>query len=283
MSGSSATDFRAAANYYEARVCMKKEKRIIYYENELTDEFSEARIDARRIDGSYDYVPREGAFKFLHFFWYRIIATPIALLYTGLRHAHRIIGKEKLKKFKRCGYFLYGNHTHHLCDAVVPSLITLPKDTYVIVHPANVSIPFVGKVAPYMGAIPLPDDREAYKNFKATVTRRYGEKNAICIYPEAHIWPYYTGIRPFGDDSFSYPVSLGSPVFCFTNTYRKRGRGAGITTYIDGPFFPDPTLSARDARQKLRNEVYSAMCERARLSEVEMIEYRRKENNEAND
>ncbi len=256
---------------------MKKEKRIIYYENELTDEFSEAKIVARKIDGSYDYAPRGSLFGLLHLFWYRIVATPIALLYTALRHGHKVVGRSKLKKYKKSGYFIYGNHTHHLCDAVIPSLLSLAKDTYVIVHPANVSIPYVGRVTPYMGAIPLPDDRAAYKSFKEIVGRRIDEGCAVCIYPEAHIWPYYTGIRPFGDDSFAYPVKHGTPVFCFTNTYRKRGGGAGITTYIDGPFFPNPDLAPRDARRELRDTVYSAMCKRAELSEVEMIEYRRKD------
>ena len=30
-------------------------KKVIYYQNELEDEFSEAQITPKRIDGSYDY------------------------------------------------------------------------------------------------------------------------------------------------------------------------------------------------------------------------------------
>lgn len=35
---------------------MKQDKKIIYYENELEDEFSEAQITPKRIDGCYDYL-----------------------------------------------------------------------------------------------------------------------------------------------------------------------------------------------------------------------------------
>jgi len=53
-------------------------RRIIYYENELTDEFSTAVIEAKTIDGDYIY-DRKGPIRaFTRFFWYRIIATPIA-------------------------------------------------------------------------------------------------------------------------------------------------------------------------------------------------------------
>lgn len=102
----------------------------------------------------------------------------------------------------------------------------------------------------------------------------------MTIYPEAHIWPYYTGIRPFKAVSFQYPVKLKCPVFALTNTYHRMGRKggeAGIVTYIDGPFFADESLNPREARQRLRDKVYFCMLERSRESDYEYIEYRRKE------
>lgn len=174
---------------------------------------------------------------------------------------------------------MYGNHTHHMCDAVIPSLLTVPKDTYVIVHPNNVSMPYLGRVTPSMGALPLPDDMAAYRNFISAIKRRLREGCAVAVYPEAHIWPYYTGIRSFPDTSFSYPVKFGVPIFVFTNTYQKRGRSKKprVVTYIDGPFMPDRSLSPKEAAKKLRDEAYTAMCERARLSDFELIKYIKKE------
>ncbi len=253
-------------------------RKIIYYRDELNDEFSTAVITPRNIDRSYIYCYDSLFKRFTRFFWYRIVATPVAFAYTKLKFRHKIIGKEKLKGFKKRGYFIYGNHTQDIGDAFMPPFINFPKRISVIVHANNVSMPILGKINPSLGALPLPDDMEAYKNFAKAIERRYGEGDAMVIYPEAHIWPYYTGIRNFPDASFQYPVKLDSPVFCFTNTYKKRKRGSkpSIVTYIDGPFYPDKNLPLRHRRRELRDRVYSAMCERAKCSDIVCIEYIKK-------
>jgi len=130
-----------------------------------------------------------------------------------------------------------------------------------------------------MGALPLPDDREAYRNFLAAIEKRVAEGKKIVIYPEAHIWPYYTKIRPFPDTSFHYPVKYKTPVFCFTNTYQKRrwSKKPRIVTYIDGPFYADESIPERKRKIDLRDRVYACMCERSRLSTVEMIQYIKKD------
>ncbi len=254
-------------------------RKIIYYTNELTDEFSTAVITPRVIDETYVYCHDSGFKKFTHFFWYRVVATPIGFFYAKLAHGHKIVGRDKLKAGKKQGFFLYGNHTQDIGDAVIPTLLTTPKDAYVIVHPNNVSMPFLGRVTPSMGALPLPDGMGAYRHFLQAVERRACEGNAVVIYPEAHIWPYYTGIRPFLDDAFAYPVKLNLPVYCFTNTYQQRKfrKSPRIVTYVDGPFYPDESLPPRARRKALRDAVYAQMCQRAQMNEVELIKYIKKE------
>lgn len=253
----------------------KKERRVIVFHDELQDEFSSAQIEPKRIDGSYRYERTDGIRMLAHIFWYRCIAVPLAFFYLKLFHRHRIVGRKKLKEAKKQGYFIFGNHTQATADALIPTFICFPNDASVIVHPNNVSMPYLGRVTPYMGALPLPDDMEATRNFSAIIKKRIEEKRPIFIYPEAHIWPYYTHIRPFGDGSFMYPVKYGTPVFCFTNTYQKKGirKRPKLVSYIDGPFLPDADLSPRERRKKLRDEVYEAMKKRAELSDVEWIEY----------
>ncbi len=253
-------------------------RKVIYYENELTDEFSTAQIVPKKIDGSYCYCYDSAFKKFTRFFWYRVVATPIAYAYTKLAFHHRVVGREKLSACKT-GYFLYGNHTQDIADAFVPTMLSFPRDVYVIVHPNNVSMPVLGKITPSLGALPLPDDLDASRNFMKAVERRVGENNAVVIYPEAHIWPYYTKIRPFPDKSFHYPIRYGVPVFCFTNTYQKR-RGSAkpqMVTYIDGPFYPREDLNLRQQKKDLRDRVYACMCQRAKNSNVEVIQYKKKE------
>jgi len=254
-------------------------RKVIYYTDELNDEFSTAEIKAKPIDKSWVYCHKSCFKRFTRFFWYRIVATPIAFIGTKLFFNHKIIGKEKLKPFKGKGYFIYGNHTHSLGDAGMPTMITFPQPCYCVVHANNVSMPVLGHLTPSLGAIPLPDDMVAYKNFTAALEQRINEGKTVVIYPEAHIWPYYTGIRPFTDVSFQYPVKFEAPVFCFTNTYQKRknGKKFRIVTYIDGPFFADKELSVRKQRTDLRNKVYDAMCERAKNSNFVCIEYIKRE------
>jgi len=247
--------------------------KVIYYSDELNDEFAGDNIVPIKIDKNYKYI-HKGLFKaFTHFFWYRVVATPIAYLYLKIKFRHKIINKKKVKGLE--GYFMYGNHTQNIGDAFVPSMISIPKDVYVIVHPNNVSMPYLGKITPSLGAVPLPDDLEATKNFIECIRYRINKKKAVCIYPEAHIWPYYTKIRPFKDLSFRYPVDMNKPVIVFTNVYlkRKHSKNPRIVTYIDGPIYPNLNLSKKEAREELRNKAYEIMCKRSKLSNIEIIKY----------
>lgn len=250
-------------------------RKVIYYRDELNDEFSTAQITPRTIDESYVYI-NDSVFKqFTHIFWYRIVATPIAWLYVKLVFHQKTVGRKAFKECKKKGYFMYGNHTQVVGDPFIPNIINFPKNDYIIVHPNNVSMPVLGKVTPSLGALPLPDDKGAYKNFLAAIDTHIERKHTVVVYPEAHIWPYYTKIRPFPDTSFTYPAKLLAPVYCFTNTYHKRrhGKEPKIITYVDGPFFPDPEKPIKARRRELRDRVYEAMCKRAECSDHEQIRY----------
>lgn len=255
-------------------------RKVIYYEDELNDEFSVTQITPKKIDENYVYYNPSIWKRITHFFWYRMVFTPIAFFHTKLVLHHKIVNKKLLKKFKNTGYFIYGNHTNDIGDAFMPNMLNLPKDNYMIVHPNNVSMPFLGRITPSLGAIPLPDGKTAYKNFTSCIEKRIKEKCCIVIYPEAHIWPYYTKIRPFTDVSFAYPLKLDVPTFCFTNTYQKRrfSKKPKVVTYIDGPFYPNTDLNPKEQRKHLREQVYECMCDRAKNSNVEVIKYIKKEN-----
>ena len=261
----------------------QNKNRVIYFSDEKNDEFSGADITPRAIDASYKYDRSSFFYSIARFFWYRMVAVPIAYCYLKIVLGHKIArteGREALARSGAC--FVYGNHTQIIGDALMPTFINAMRDAYVVVHPDNVSMRFLGRLTPYMGAIPLPDDMDAMRNFCAILKKRIEQKKAIFIYPEAHIWPYYTGIRGFGDESFIYPVKYGTPVFCFTNTYQKRGKRSRprVVSYIDGPFVPDTSLAPRERRKKLCEDVYRTMLERSKLSDVEWIKYIKTENGE---
>lgn len=257
-----------------------KNKRVIYYEDELNDEFSTAKIEPRRIDENYKYVHKNVIWNACAFLLQNVISVPIKYLYAKIKFRTKCIGKEKLKKYKKQGYFIYGNHTQAFADTFLISNVVFPKRNYLIVNPENVSMKFLGNVVQMLGAIPIPSNKEAMKNFLDTIEKRIKKGYSITIFPEAHIWPYYTKIRPFKSVSFKYPVKLGVPAVCMTNTYQSYGKNKDrvkIVSYIDGPFFPDEGLNLKEQQENLRNKIYDCMVERSKNSNIEIIKYKKKE------
>lgn len=200
-----------------------KEQRTIYYSDELNEEFSTAKIVPRVIDENYKYI-RNPIWEAMSFCLQNVLSMPIKYLYAKIKFRIKYIGKEKLKPYKKVGYFIYVNHTQEFVDTFIPSLANYPKRNFFIVNPENVSIKFLKTIVELLGAIPIPANKKAMKNFLEAIEKRIGKGYSITIYPEAHIWPYYTKIRPFKDVSFKYPIEQGVPSFCMTNTYVKRGK-----------------------------------------------------------
>lgn len=252
-----------------------KEKNIFYYNDELNDEFSSAKITPIKIDGNYKY-KRNFLWDFCSLISQNVLSMPIKVGYAKIKFRIKYIGKEKLKKYKKEGYFVYVNHTQEFADTFIPSIPICPKRNFLIVNPENISMKFLKNIVELLGAIPVPGDKESMKNFLETIKTHIQKGHSITIYPEAHIWPYYTKIRPFKSVSFQYPVNLEKPVFCMTNTYQSYGKNKNkirIVTYIDGPFFPNTELSKKEQKEKLRNDVYDCMVERSKNSNIEYIKY----------
>lgn len=253
-----------------------KDKKIVYYQDELNDEFSKAKITPIRIDENYKYEHKNPIWNLCSFILQNILSIPIKILYAKIKFRIKYVGKEKLKKYKKEGYFIYGNHTQAFADTFIPSIPIYPKRNFFIVNPANISVKPFGKIVEMLGAIPVPDNKKAMKNFLEIIKKRVDKGQSITIYPEAHIWPYYTKIRPFKTVSFKYPIQFEKPAFCITNTYQSYGKNnkkIKIVSYIDGPFFPDEGLNIKEKQQNLRDKIYNCMEKRSKNSNIEYIKY----------
>ena len=256
-----------------------KSKNVIYYSDELNDEFSTAKIIPRKIDENYKY-KHSKLWDCCSWIIQNVISMPIKVGYAKLKFKIKYVGKEKLKQCEGSGYFVYANHTQAFADTFIPSIAIFPKRNFLIVNPENISVKPFGWFVEMLGAIPVPGNKTAMKRFLETIDEKINKKYAITIYPEAHIWPYYTRIRPFKSVSFKYPVELDRPVFCITNTYQKRGKKGNrvqIVSYVDGPFWVDKNLSAKEQKEDLRNRVYECMRDRSENSNIEVIKYVKKE------
>lgn len=258
-----------------------KQKEIIYYKDELNEEFSTAKIVPRKIDENYKYIHKSVIWNAIAFLLQNVLSVPIKFLYAKIKFKIKYVGKEKLKPYKKQGYFIYGNHTQIFADTFITSNTNYPKKNFFIVNPENVSMRFLGNIVEMLGAIPIPGNKEAMKNFLEVIEKRIKDGNSVTIFPEAHIWPYYTKIRPFKTVSFKYPVQLNVPTFSVTNTYQSYGKNndkVRIVTYVDGPFFPDDGCKTmKEKQQNLRDKVYKKMVERSQNSNIEVIKYVKKE------
>ena len=202
--------------------------KIIYYEDELNDEFSKSSIEPRIIDENYKYVHKNPLWNLCSFVLQNILSVPIKILYAKIKFRIKYIGKEKIKPYRNEGYFIYGNHTQPFADTFIPSIPMYPKRNFLIVNPVNISLKGTGTLVEMLGAMPIPSNKSAMKNFLEAIKQKMNKGYAITIYPEAHIWPYYTKIRPFKDVSFKYPIQLEKPAFCITNTYQSYGKNNKI-------------------------------------------------------
>ena len=251
-----------------------KAERVYAYSDPLNDDFAGTNITTCRVGKEFRFVRSSLLWRAVSFVVYYVIAFPIVWLVARLYLGLRFENKKVLRQLRGKGFFLYGNHTQIL-DAFLPAIAAFPRRAYIVAGPDVVSIPGIKHLVMMLGALPIPTEMSAMRGFLDAISLRYRQNACVAMFPEAHIWPYYTRIRPFGDESFIYPVKHGTPVFCFTNTYQKKGRREHpqIVSYIDGPFYPDEALPPRERRRKICEEVYDAMCKRAENSDVCWIEY----------
>lgn len=255
---------------------MTKQKEI-YYSDELNDDFANSDVEAKTIDSNYDYAPKNIFWKITSSLIYICIAFPLAYLYSKIKFRYKIVNKNILKKYKGAGYFLYINHTQTIADVTWPGLVCAPKRAYIIANPDNVSLPILKDITKMVGAIPVPSNLASTRNFMKTITKRIDEKAVVAIYPEAHVWNYYTKIRPFKDTSFKYPVLNNVPAFSLTITYQKSKfiKTPRIVAYLDGPFFASKEESIANQKLELRNKIYETMVNRSKANNIEYIKYKK--------
>ena len=260
---------------------MKSDQKIIYYSS-LSDNFVETKNQAKTISENYRFIRSNifakifGTFLFLFF---RLIAKIYACFILHLK----IKGKDKLKSYVKStkkGYYIYANHVLTYGDVYNPALYS-PVHPYYICDSSNLGIPVLGPLLSYVGALPIPDSIRGKKNLFDAISTRAKQGKAIIIYPEAHVWPYFTKIRPFETTSFSFPVRDNLPIFTATTTFQPRKnthKKPRITIYIDGPFYPDESLDKKSRAEDLHDKAYDALVSRAKLSAAEYIHYQKRVN-----
>ncbi len=247
--------------------------RIRYYKT-FADDFVESKNQAFHLPEGYVWIQKGRLARAISLLLFGV-AWLFGQIYCRFVLHATIENRRVLRGYRKQGYFLYGNHTQPIGDVFQPARVTGGKRTYVVASPANLGIPVLGRLLPGMGALPIPDSMHNMRRFWDAVRQRYRGNHCVVIYPEAHVWPYCTQIRPFSATAFRFPIEEDAPCFCMTTTYQKRqwGTKPKITVYVDGPFFPDKTVKRKQRQQKLCDAVFDCMQQRSKSSTYAYIRY----------
>lgn len=253
-------------------------EKVVWFSDEENDDFANIVRDTAKVGAEFPFIHENPFWNAAAFFVHGVVMRPFAFVFCKIKFGLRFSGADKVKPYAKSGFFIYGNHTQIPADAFIPNMLRVKKP-YFIVHPDNISLKGTKNIMQMLGAVPLPTGVSGYKSFLEAVSRRYKSGHSIVVFPEAHVWPYYTGIRPFRTASFHYPAKLHAPSFCFTVTYQKRKyrKLPRITVFVDGPFYADHSLKSAERDTKLMLEIHSVMEKRAENSNTEYIVYKRRQ------
>ncbi|MGI6204697.1 MAG: lysophospholipid acyltransferase family protein [Anaerovoracaceae bacterium] len=248
------------------------------YYRSFDQDFVESRDQEEKLKDGYIWIHRNVIYRAVSAVAYAA-ASLFAVVYDRCVLRVRVKGRKVLRGTRGKGIFLYGNHTQPFGDVFAPVLYAFPKHIYTIVSTANLGIPVIGKILPMLGALPIPGSIRGMKELRSAVMERIENGSCVVIYPEGHVWPWCSFIRPFSEGAFRFPVICNAPAYSMTTTYQSRGEGKKprVTVYIDGPFVPDEGVSPKESARRLRDEVSSCMKKRSEASDCSYIRYERAE------
>ncbi len=258
----------------------KSEKRVFEVESDLEDFVHSAHQDYQISDDHIWYrenTPLHNAVYNVIYFIFYIVSWVYAYLWLGVRFKNRRV----LRDFVDEPYFVYGNHTQPFGDIAMTVLLNYPHKISAVMSPANMGIPVIGWILKNMNFLPVPKTDKQRAQYKDAMTRLVTNDGvSFIIYPEAHVWPYYTKIRDFTDTSMRYPVRYGTASFTSTVTYQRRvfGSKPKITVYVDGPFYPRDIRGDESAQKAdLCKTIRKVMIERAKASTYSYVRYEEKD------
>ena len=146
----------------------------------------------------------------------------------------------------------------------------------------STSVPIVRHLTRALGYLPVPLEGDIGNMIALTQACKYyiqDKKQIVLIYPEAHIWPYYTKIRNFKDTSFSYPAMMNAPVVPIVTTWRKSkfSKKPKQTIYIGEIIYPKSGATREENKHFLYCECLKQMKYIASsVPQYEYIEYIKK-------
>lgn len=251
-----------------------RRKHIVYYQS-FDDDVVESYNQQYSLSEDYVWVRDDLVYRFISKVLYGL-ARALAPVYCRCFLHMRVNNKQLLDQHAG-GCCLYANHTQPVGDALLPVWVNRRRRIDVIVSPANLGIPVIGKALPYLGALPATGRIQDIRKLNQAIAYQLQKGHCLVVYPEAHVWPYFTGVRPYSSVSFIYPIRENVPTYCMTTTYQKRRMGSKprATVWLDGPFYPTEEGTLSEKAENLRQQVHDCMTMRSQSSNYEYICYQK--------
>ena len=162
---------------------MKKSKENIYYYKTYNDDFVKSKNQDYKLPDDYKWIKNNIWYKLCSNVLY-FIAYTFSFFYCTLFLHVKVKNRKVLKKYKKQGYFLYGNHTQAIGDVFIPTRVCKTKRIYTIASSANIGVAGIGKFLPMLGILPIPDNISKMKELLKAVKQRIVQKKCVVIYPE---------------------------------------------------------------------------------------------------
>ena len=266
-----------------------KKTKVAYYKDELRDDFNEVGLARPAVPEGYKYKRTNPINNFFSGVLYHGIAKPFIGLFCVF-HGIRFKGKRNLKLLNGKGAYFYSNHVS-ISDVFKfqAECFFFKRRVNILGYSDSLSMPVVRNLTRALGFLPLPlkgdlknmialaDAFDFYVNKK---------KQFVLIYPEAHIWPYYTKVRSFKDGAFNYPAKSNAPVIPTVAVWRKPliGKRPRQTVYILEPIFPQEGKTQQENKNYLYEHTLKAMQDFSNsVNQYEYIKYIKKEADNEND
>lgn len=257
-----------------------KKTKTIYWSDELNDDFNrfDKVEDNPPLPENYAYIHKNVFHRMWDAFLYYAIAKPILGGYCFF-HGIRYKNKRNLKRLHGKGAFIYSNHVSISDVFKFQSYIIGRKRVNIIGYSNASSIPLAKSLVKSLGYLPIPTEKDTNNLLNLKDAVHFYVKNRkqyVLIYPEAHIWPFYTKIRDFKSVSFYYPAEAMAPIIPAVTVFRKvwYSKKPRQTVIFGRPIFPDPSLTTIENRDYLCEECKRQMIHLSNtIKQKEYIKY----------
>ena len=128
---------------------MKKTTEVRRYSS-FADDFVRTKDQYHRLPEDYRWIRTDVRSRFLSALSY---GAALVISSVWCRVAlHVRLRDRRLLRAARDGAFIYANHTQPVGDVFIPALASFPRRIYTVVSPANLGIPVIGRILPFLGA-----------------------------------------------------------------------------------------------------------------------------------